>query len=304
VAGLEDFSPDIVHAQWTYEFAHAALQSGFPTLVTARDSPRQILRHMPSSYRVFRAVYGRYVLSRCQHLSTLSPYMRDELAKAYRCNPPPTVIPNGIDSSLFFERPSREPGRRFTFTCVAGWDRRKNPKPLLKAFNELKRDEPAARLLLVGAGFAEGGQAAQWLARHGGTAQIEFRGSQSHAEVLRILREETDAFIHPTREESFGMAIVEAMASQLPVIAGERSGAVPWLLDFGAAGVLCDIDSPRAIASSMKTVLHDPVAASNYGKAALKRAKDMFSLDRVCSEYLFELSRIISGNAVNAGSPA
>lgn len=291
-AAISEASPDVVHAQWTYEFAHAAIDSGFPTLVTARDSPRQILRHMPSAYRLFRAAYGRYVISRCRNLSTLSPYMRDELTSTYKLTDPPIVIPNGIAPAMLYDRQPREPGVFFTFTCVAGWDQRKNPKPLLRAFAELRQTEPDVRLLLIGRGFEPNGLAARWLQRHGGASRVEFRGSLPHDAVLQILRAETDAFVHPTREESFGMAIVEAMAVKLPVIAGNRSGAVPWLLDFGAAGLLCDVNSPVALLKAMKCLLYDAERAKQCAIAAFERARTVFTIDAASSGYLTELARI------------
>jgi L-malate glycosyltransferase len=300
VRELRICSPDVIHAQWTYEFADAAIESQFPSLVTARDSPRQILWHMPSTYRLFRAAYGRAVIRRCVNLSTLSPYMRDELVAGYRLSTAPKVIPNGIESSLLHVRTDRKPSSTHTFTCVAGWNRRKNPKPLLQAFCELRKQVPHVRLLLIGSGFGKGGPAERWLQRRGGCRHIEFRGSVPHAAVVRALREETDTFVHPTREEPFGMAVVEAMAAKLPVIAGQRSGAVPWLLDFGRTGLLCDVNSSTSILAGMQRLLHEPSLAQQYAESAYERVKSQFTLEHVASRYLNELSNIAEKTEVPA----
>ena len=58
VESIKKANPDVVHAQWTYEFAHAAIASGCPHLITARDSPWAIIRHMTSPYRIFRLIYA------------------------------------------------------------------------------------------------------------------------------------------------------------------------------------------------------------------------------------------------------
>jgi len=48
---MEEDPCDLIHAQWTYEFALAALATGQPTLVTAHDAPWRVLRHMPARSR-------------------------------------------------------------------------------------------------------------------------------------------------------------------------------------------------------------------------------------------------------------
>jgi len=67
---------------------------------------------------------------------------------------------------------------------------------------------------------------------------------------------------------------------------------VPWLLDEGRAGVLCDVESPESLMMAMKHVLEDSDAANNYATAAHQRVQAMFSLDTVVTRYLSELSHI------------
>jgi glycosyltransferase involved in cell wall biosynthesis len=51
------------------------------------------------------------------------------------------------------------------------------------------------------------------------------------------------------------MTLIEAMSQGLPVVAGAHAGAVPWVLGHGRAGVLVDVDDPRAIARAVEAVL-------------------------------------------------
>lgn len=295
VAALSHRQPDVVHAQWTYEFAHAALGSGFPTLVTARDSPRQIYRYSPSAYTLYKKFYGDWLIPRIPRLTAVSPYMQQELIDCYTLQSRPVVIPNGIRPEVFASDEQVRPARPFTFTTVAGWDLRKNPKPLLTAFSELLRRHPDCRLHLIGRGFEPGGPAAKWAAARGAAAGVLFLGHQSHADVLRHLREHTDAFVHPTLEESFGSSILEAMSQRLPVIAGADSGAVPWILDEGRVGMLVDVTSPESLCSGMEKVMTDAALRERYAREGFDRALSSFTLAAVAEQYLAVLDEVASG---------
>ena len=294
IAALMRRRPDVVHAQWTYEFAHAALGSGFPSLVTARDSPRQIYKHSPSAYTLYKKFYGDWLIPRIPRLTAVSPYMRNELRDAYVLKSAPVVIPNGIRPEVFASVEQVRPARPFTFTTVAGWDARKNPKPLLAGFAALHRQNPDSRLHLIGRGFEPGGPAAKWATGSGFSAGVLFLGHLSHADVLRHLREHTDAFVHPTLEESFGSSIIEAMSQRLPVIAGADSGAVPWILDEGLVGMLVDVTSPESLRSGMEKVMTDTALRERYASEGYDRALSQFTLAAVADRYLAVLGEVES----------
>ena len=294
IAALARRQPDVVHAQWTYEFAHAALGSGIPCLVTARDSPRQILSHSPSAYTLYKKCYGDWLIPRIPRLTAVSPYMRQELVDCYRLQSDPVVIPNGIRPEVFATDELVRPARPFTFTTVAGWDPRKNPKPLLTAFSAIFRRYPDTRLQLIGRGFEPGGPAARWAEKHGISGGIVFKGHLSHADVLRQLRDHTDAFVHPTLEESFGSSILEAMSQRLPVIAGSDSGAVPWILDGGRVGMLVDVTSPESLCSGMETVLTDAALRERFAREGYARASSSFTLAAVAEQYVSVLDDVRS----------
>jgi len=295
IAALSRRQPDVIHAQWTYEFAHAALESGVPCLVTARDSPRQIFRHAPSAYTLYKKCYGDWLIPRIPRLTAVSPYMRQELLDAYAVRSSPVVIPNGIRPEVFATVEQVRPTRPFTFTTVSGWDPRKNPRPLLTAFAALQRRHPDARLHLIGRGFEPGGPAARWAAGRGISAGMVFMGHLSHTDVVRQLRDHSDAFVHPTLEESFGSSILEAMSQRLPVIAGATSGAVPWILADGRAGLLVDVTSPESLCSGMERVLVDAALRARFAREGYERASSSFTLTAVADRYLSVLAEVRSG---------
>lgn len=304
IAALTRRQPDVVHAQWTYEFAHAALGSGIPCLVTARDSPRQIVGHSPSAYTLYKKCYGDWLIPQIPRLTAISPYMRQELIDCYPLKSDPVVIPNGIRPEVFATAERGRPARPFTFTTVAGWDPRKNPKPLMTAFAAIVRRYPDTRLQFIGWGFEPDGPAARWAAKRGLSAGIAFMGHRSHPDVLRQLREHTDAFVHPTLEESFGSSILEAMSQRLPVIAGRDSGAVPWILDEGRVGMLVDVTSPESLRSGMEAVLTDAALRERFAREGFARASSSFTLATVADRYLSVLDDVRSEWTTTSADPA
>jgi L-malate glycosyltransferase len=278
--------PDVLHAQWTYEFAHAAIETGLPCLVTARDSPRQIVEHSPGLYTYYKRWYAGRVLPRIPRLTAVSPYMRDELRAVYRLRCDPEVVPNGIRPEVFAGEVRPPRAGPFTFITVAGWDPRKNPRTLLEAFARLKRRHPDCRLRLAGHGFEPDGPAVRWASGRGLAAGVEFLGHLSHAAVLAELREQADVFVHPTLEESFGSSILEAMSQRVPVVAGSQSGAVPWILDEGRAGLLVDVASADALSQGMERIMDDEGLRSRLATAGFERARGEFSLASVADRYL------------------
>jgi glycosyltransferase involved in cell wall biosynthesis len=292
IRALSRRQPDVIHAQWTYEFAHASLESGFPCLVTARDSPRQILRHSPSPMNLYKKFYGDWLIPRIPRLTAVSPYMRQELREAYTLQSDPIVIPNGMRPEMFAGADAVDTKGPFTFATVAGWDSRKNPKPLLVAFGSLARRHPECRLHLIGRGFEPGGPADVWAAGRGLSEGVVFMGPLSHVHVLQHLRQHVDVFVHPTLEESFGSAILEAMSQRVPVIAGATSGAVPWILDDGRAGLLVDVSSPDALRDGMERLLTDGSLRGRYATLGYERASSSFALAAVAEDFLSVLDDV------------
>lgn len=87
------------------------------------------------------------------------------------------------------------------------------------------------------------------------------------------------------------MVIVEAMAAGVPVVAGSRSGAPPWLLDEGAAGLLVDVTDVGAITRAMVRLL-DASERATFGLAGRSRAEE-FRMSRVADQYVEQYRALI-----------
>jgi glycosyltransferase involved in cell wall biosynthesis len=122
---------------------------------------------------------------------------------------------------------------------------------------------------------------------------VVFRGSLSYGMMLKVLENEADIFVHTTKEESFSMTTLEAMAKGVPVIGGRDSGGVPWLLDNGTAGALVDINSPEAVAAGMTQLVESPQMYQEFAQRAYQRAVDHFTLDAVAQQYLYAYEGVL-----------
>lgn len=90
-------------------------------------------------------------------------------------------------------------------------------------------------------------------------------------------------FVSAARSEPFGLAIVEAMASGLPVVATASEGALE-IIDDGFSGKLVPIDDADAMAQAIEDLLDNPLERSRLGRNAQHAARERFSLTRMASD--------------------
>lgn len=279
--------PDALSAHWTYEFALAAIASGIPHVITARDAPWTILRFNFIPYRMVRTVMAYHVCRQARRVVAVSPYIARHLRRWGFHTGPIEVIPNAFPDDPAVMRRDRAPDDVFRFAAVlsGGWDGLKNGRPLLEAFAALRRSLPDARLAMIGGQCEAGGPAAQWAVDHDAAEAVDFLGHMPHTAVMEFLSRRVDVLVHPSLEESFGMPLVEAMAVGVPVIAGRYSSAVPWVLDNGTCGVLVDVRSATALAAAMEALYRDDVGRRTMAERAYAMVQARFHIRAVVNRY-------------------
>jgi len=185
------------------------------------------------------------------------------------------IIYHGVDVDRFRPPSSRQekeelrqklelPADSPIFIMVGSYDR-KGLAALVMAGRELHSRFPQAKVLAVGDGDADlyrrmAGPATNWLILRKPSKEIEhyFRAA--------------DFFVLPTLYEPFGLVILEAMSSGLPVIVSKTAGAAE-LIDNGANGVLLDDPSdPQALALAMESLLSNAAQCESIGQRARDRA--------------------------------
>jgi L-malate glycosyltransferase len=293
-AGLEKAiataAPDVVHAHWSYEFAWAALRSGVPHVITCHDSPFVIARYQRDfrhgAYRWLRAAMAWHVLRHARRVTTVSPYMVGQVQPL--CRVPVSVVPNPIGDVAFAVPRTRADSTQRIVMVANGWDLRKNSRVALEAFALLGTRsalEAQTELRVFGEGHGEGGPAHSWWQHSGATGRVRFFGSVPHARLLDEFAN-ADLLVHPALEESFGAVLAEAMAAGLPVVAGARSGAVPWVAK--GAGLMVDVTRAGEVADAVRELLEDKEGARRFGNAARERVRDLFSAAAVATAFEHE----------------
>ena len=103
--------PDILHAQWTYEYALAAQASGLPHVITAHDAPISIVRLNFTIYRIVRTLMAYRVLTRARRVASVSPYVQEHLRRFMLYKGTDEVISNGLSQDIFdFHVPPTQKG--------------------------------------------------------------------------------------------------------------------------------------------------------------------------------------------------
>lgn len=261
VAAIREAGPDLVHGHWTQNgHSLAALDSGLPAVVTVHDAALAC-EWLNRGYRPDRLLIGlqrllmtRQVIRRSRRLIAVSPYVTAHVKRVFRFSGDLNVIPNPLPFADYVPlRAARtrtcDPARP-VFADIAGWGRLKNVTTLLRAFRLVRNRLPGARLILFGNGLEERGRGWSWADPRGLADGVEFRGPRPHADLLNSLANEADALVHLARIESFGMTLCEALALDIPVIAGNNSG-IPWTLQPLTDGLLRDVTDPDEAGAAM-----------------------------------------------------
>jgi glycosyltransferase involved in cell wall biosynthesis len=274
-------APDVVHAHWAYEFALAAIASGKPHVVTCHDAPREVLKYMPNIYRFGRYLMARKAMRTAIALTTVSPYMRDLLGCS-SIEVIPNPLPPEIAQKAFDLHRQLNCAAPLVVMVANGWGKRKNAEAGMLAFASLRTALGGARLKLYGSDFGAGEAAHRWAVTHKVDAGMQFVGKLPYAALLGEIAL-GDVLLHPSLEESFGMVVAEAMALGVPVVGGQASGAVPWVIDAG--GVVADVTNVEAIAQALKQVISNPEGWQRMRALACQSAQSRFAPNVVADAY-------------------
>jgi L-malate glycosyltransferase len=284
-------SPDIVHAHWTYEFALGSINSGVPHLVSVRDWAPTILKLMPKPYRIMRLILNYYVFYKGANFVANSLYIDKKIEELVKNKF--DLVPNAIKDEIFIKTEkflnTKEPK---IISINSGFGKLKNVSILIKVFETVKKTLPNAILVLIGTDFEKDGVAHRWTKENSDDKNIKFLGEMPHKNMLHIM-EDCDLLVHPALEESFGNTLIEAMSKKVPVIGGENSGAVPWVLGFGKAGILTDITSNERISKEMIDILVDIEKWNKFSIAGYKRAYKEFRLSSIVDKYLERYNTVL-----------
>lgn len=196
------------------------------------------------------------------------------------------VVPMGVNTDLFSPPVVSRPDRPIPFTwfCCARLNRVKGYDILVEAAGLLRARHPDLSFRIRIAGEDEQGGIGYhrdldtMIAKAGLLNVITLLGAVTQTEVRSELQS-SDAFVLASRHEPLGVAYMEAMASELPVI-GTDAGGVRELINQGRDGLLVPPGDALALAEAMIGLMQDHDVRRSLGVAARQRILQDFSSRR------------------------
>ena len=169
---------------------------------------------------------------------------------------PITIIPNGINLGRYKRTRSKPKDAPLTILYIGRLERRKGVKHLLQAFQVLQQDNPDVRLIVAGDGPDR--EKLELLSEDLKLHNVDFLGYISDDLKLQLLRE-ADLFCSPALfGESFGIVLLEAMATGTVCVAGNNSGYADLMQGVGALSIVNPEDT-KEFARRLDVMLHETV---------------------------------------------
>jgi glycosyltransferase involved in cell wall biosynthesis len=220
------------------------------------------------------------------------------------------IIPNAVDHARFSAPVDKAALRRahgispeaFVFLCVARNHPQKDLPTLLRAFQKACLDASGKRLhlVIVGRGVPDLRANATTLGLGETITLLEIHSTTSSSglpeyppQALVDIYRAADAFVLSSLLEGFSTALLEAMASSLPVVATRVPGIVDQVED-GREGLLVSEKNPNDLGDALRKIACDPELASRLSIQAGRRSME-FQWESVAKKYLVTYQKMISG---------
>ncbi len=294
--------PDLIHVHSFFGIGLEALLSGaclgIPVIGTNHTTIAGFGPHMPVSVD-WAAAYVMWFYNRCDYVTAPSRSVFDELGTD-RLSRPHRVVSNPIDIDLFTPvcADQREALRaRFglsgpTITYAGRLGPEKNIEVLLRAVALLRDDGVAAELAIAGHGSHE--PVLRAIATELGIAgQVRFLGTLAQDELARLLQV-SDIFAIMSTSETQSMALLQAMASGIAVVAADAR-ALPEFVG-PSNGVLVDPHDPVRLARALEDLLASPERRRHFGSAG-RQSAERFGVEAVTDEWETLYRSVLNGRS-------
>ncbi|MFL6208256.1 MAG: N-acetyl-alpha-D-glucosaminyl L-malate synthase BshA [Pyrinomonadaceae bacterium] len=239
----------------------------------------------------------RYGIAQSDGVTAISNYLKRATTETFGINNV-EVIPNFVCASDYRRRTVPElrrelaPNSEPLLAHVSNFRPVKRPVDCIEILASVLKRGVKARLVMVGDGSERG--RAEHRARCLGIAkQCTFVGKQPR--IVDYLSA-ADVLLLPSEQESFGLAALEAMACEVPVVAS-RVGGVPEVVTDGETGCLSEVGDVEKMATDAARLLADEELRREMGRRARESAVARYSTDLIIPRYIEFYERIINAQA-------
>ena len=283
---------DLIHLHLGNEVTGFCLGYGFQKLLHFSKSEKLIFSiYSPLVHGFPRSFPEACWIATCRSadaIFSLSEFAKKNISNAYHI---PSfkikVTYAGVDDSFFLEKKSYgyvQKANKFSllFCGRLNGKEQKGVDILLKSFPLILKKHQVT-LKIIGSGPRL--EQYKIFARDLGIEKsVKFLGFIKHNELPKHYSE-TDLFVLPSRRESFGLVLAEAMAAGLPVVS-TRVGAIPEVVKDGETGLLVPPDNPQKFADAVNFLLSNPQKMKMMSEKGRERARKYFTWDKVAERVL------------------
>ena len=246
-------------------------------IVTDQSSLRSWKARVPYTHG-WRALRERQKFVRCFDRGlSVSRYHARSIARLLRI--PElffTVIPNGVDTSVFKPAANRQSREKLKIVASGGLTPQKRFDILIEAASHLPCIDGQFEVVIAGEG-AERARLERLIERFNLTKKVYLQGHV--ADVAEFLRS-ADIYVLCSDSEGMPYSAIEAMACGLPCVM-TNVGELPALLRDKVDGLVIERGSPEKLASCIEVLLENPELRLGYGLSARKRVLSKYDQARV-----------------------
>lgn len=259
----------IPHASAAYMAKQILLTHGIylPVVTTLHGTDITLVGRDP----IFEPVVT-FSMNKSDGLTAVSESLKDDTYKHFKVEKEIKIIPNFVDFNRFnrsnkehFKKAIAPNGERI-LTHVSNFRKVKRVEDVINMFCIVSKEVPA-KLLMIGDGPER--QMAETMARSVCHGDIRFLGKQEAVEEILSI---SDLFIMPSQSESFGLAALEAMACEVPVISSD-AGGIPEVNIDGVTGFTLPIGDVEGMAKKALKLLKNEELLLQFKKQALHQAQ-------------------------------
>ena len=287
---LKLFNPDIIHAHYASSYGFLGRIINFrPYFISVWGSD---VFEFPKRSSITKRVF-KYSLNGADKIFSTSRIMAKELSKY--TSKKIEVIPFGIDLNIF-KRLSNYGKSEETFVIgtVKALEEIYGIEYLIKAFKIIKDKYSRinVRLLIVGSGSQEMKLKELCKELHI-EKNVEFTGKVSF-EKLTAYYNRMDVAVFLSKSESFGVAVLEASACEVPVIVS-NVGGLPEVVENNITGFIVEKENPVAASEAIEKLMLEPDLRNQMGTNGRKRVEKFYNWNDCVDQMINIYSDILNG---------
>jgi len=283
------------HIVHIFSASHSSfLIATLPAWCVARLLRKRTLIHYHSprgSEHLRRSRLARLVLRGSDAVVVPSRYLA-EIFAVYAV--PTEIVANVIDAAVLRFRYRRVIHPRLV--CTRNFESRYAVDLVVRAFAEINKEIPSARLLLAGRGPQEATIRALVAELELGD-EVEFCGAVPRDRIGTIL-DRADIFVNASRMDNMPVSILEAFAAGLPVVSA-ASGGIPYLVEHERTGLLSEVGDASALAQNVRRIISNQALARRLAGNAFEESS-RYRWPAIRAEWLRTyraLARVDAGHA-------